>query len=149
MSPATETKIWLAIKSRVESIPLPFPAAWPSEVFEPPYSGNKLLPYLRIGRVTVAPSSVLIAEGSRHLRMGTLIVTLVHPLIPTAPGGGGFNASVYDQIAGEISDHFADGTKMSYNDVCVKVTSQPHAQPGYQEDGFWTVPVSIPWRTFA
>lgn len=77
------------------------------------------------------------------------MITLVHPIIPVSPGFEGRNASVYDEIAGTIANHFADGTEMSYDGVCVKITAQPHVQPGYQEDGNWTVPVSIPWLTFA
>ena len=139
--PSVETKIWLALRERIESIPLPFARAWPAETFTPVYSDGELLPYLRIGRVTVAPVPVFIDTGKRHQRTGTLIITLVHPL--------GRVASVYDEYAGQIAAHFNEGTSMYYNGVCVKVTAQPHVQPGYEQDAYWTVPISIPWRTFA
>lgn len=139
--PSVETKIWLALRDRVESIPLTFAKAWPAETFTPVYNDGELLPYLRIGRVTVAPVPVFIDTGKRHQRTGTLIITLVHPL--------GRVASVYDEYAGQIAAHFNEGTSMYYNGVCVKVTAQPHVQPGYEQDAYWTVPISIPWRTFA
>lgn len=139
--PAVEVKIWLALKSRVDSIPLTFDKAWPAQTFTPPSSGGELLPYLRIGRVSIEPVPAFIEDGKRHTRTGTLIITLVHPL--------GQDVAVYDQYAGQIAQHFADGTQMHYNDVCVKVTSQPHVQPGFEDNGYWQVPISIPWRTFA
>lgn len=139
--PTVEVKIWLALKSRIDTIPLTFEKAWPAQTFTPPNDGSQLSPYLRIGRVSVDPVPVLIGEGKRHDRTGTLMVTLVHPI--------GQEVSVYDQYAGQIAEHFADGTRMNYNGVCVKITAQPHVQPGFEDNGYWTVPVSIPWRTFA
>lgn len=139
--PSVETKIWLALRAQIESIPLPFAKAWPAETFTPTHTDGQLTPYLRIGRVTVAPIPVFIDDGKPHQRTGTLIITLVHPM--------GQVTSVYDEYAGQIAAHFAEGTTMYYSGVCVKITAQPHVQPGYEENGYWTVPVSIPWRTFA
>ena len=131
----------MALRGGVEAIPLPFYKAWPAAVNEPPSQGNALLPYLRIGRVSVAPTPVLMADGKPHNRAGTLIVTLVHPI--------GMDEAVYIQYAGQIANHFAEGYSMYYGGICVKVSSQPHVMDGYLDDGYWTVPVSIPWRTFA
>lgn len=139
--PAVEVKIWLALKSKVDTLALSFAKAWPGETFTPPYSGDQLQPYLRIGDVSVSPVPVLIEEGKRHDRTGTLIVTLVHPV--------GLDVAAYTQYAGQIAAHFAEGSRMYYDGVCVKVTAQPHVQPGYESNGYWNVPVTIPWRTFA
>ena len=143
--PTAEVKIWLALKSRIDSLPLTLSKAWPAETFTPPHSGNPptLQPYIRIGTVTVDPLPVQIATGKPHVRTGTLILTLVHPL------RNGYTMPVYNQFAGTIAEHFADGTMMRYDNVCVKVTAQPHVQPGYEDNGYWTIPVSIPWRTVA
>lgn len=141
--PTTEVKIWLALRARIESIPLSFAKAWPAETFTPPHSGSQLSPYIRIGTVTVDPLPVQIATGKPHVRTGTLILTLVHPMM------NGYSMPVYNQFAGTIAEHFADGTEMRYDNVCVRVTAQPHVQPGYEDSGFWTIPVSIPWRTVA
>lgn len=138
---AVNTNIWLALKSRIESIPLDFPVAMPAEKFTAPYEATSLDPYLRVGRVAVDPLPVMIEDGRRHTRTGTLIITLVHPL--------GQDVSVYDELAGQIAEHFADGTRMQYNGVCVRVTAHPHVQPGFEDNGYWTVPVTIPWYTFA
>lgn len=136
-----ETAIWLALKSRVETIPLSLPFAWVGQAFTPPYSGNKLLPYLSIGRVSGPPSRQLIDYGKPHLREGSLMVTLVHPL--------GDDVSVYDQIAGTVAEHFIDGTHMRYGAICLTVPEYPYEQEGYEYNGYWQVPVSIPWRCFA
>lgn len=141
MSAKIETSIWLALKARIQTIPLGLPFAWPGQNYTPPYSGVKLLAYLRIGRVTTAPVSMLIDHGKPHERNGRLIVTLVHPL--------GDDLSVYDQMAATIAEHFIDGTQMPYGRVCVSVPSYPHVQEGYEDNGYWQVPVSIPWRCFA
>lgn len=143
MSARVEAAIWLALKSQIESLPITYEKAWPGQVFNIPYGGTPSMPkpYLRIGRVSVAPVRQMIADGRRHERTGSLIITLVHPL--------GQDIAVYDQMAGEIAEHFKDGAAMKYGNVCVTVTAYPHVQEGYEDNGYWTVPVSIPWRCFA
>lgn len=143
MSARIETAIWLALKARIETIPLGLSFAWPGETFVAPSSGVSLLPYLRVGRVTASPVRQVIAPGKPHERTGAIIVTLVAPLSTKQ------NVSVYDQMAGEIALHFRDGTEMTFSGICVSVTSYPHVQEGYEDSGYWTVPVSIPWRCFA
>lgn len=142
MSAEIETSIWLALRSRINSFSESYTKAWPGQTFEMPNSAGKLQPYLRIGRVSVAPVRQLIASGKPHRRTGSLMVTLVHPMTAT-------NVSVYDQKAAAIAKHFKDGTKMIYAGVCVEVTSYPHVQEGYEDFGYWTVPVRIPWQCFA
>lgn len=141
MSAGIETSIWLALKSRIDTLPLAYPKAWPGQTFQVPSSGAQLLPFLRVGRVSVAPVRRLIADGKPHERNGSLMVSLVYPL--------GQDVAVYDQIASGIAEHFIDGTQMRYGAVCVAVSSYPHVQEGYEDTGYWTVPVRIPWRCFA
>lgn len=140
MAANIETGIWLAIKSRIDALLPAYQKAYPGQVFTPPKSGTSLLPYLRIGRATATPSRLFVGDGKPYQRTGFIIVTLVHPL--------GQNVSVYDQIAGTISDHFNDETKMRYGNVCVSVPSYPQVVEGYEQDGYWTCPVRIPWQTF-
>lgn len=143
MSAKTETAIWLALKSRVDTLLPAYSKAWPGQTFTPPQSGTPPMPqpYLRIGRVSVAPVRQLIAAGKPHRRTGFLMITLVAPL--------GQDVAVYDQIAAGIAEHFKDGTEMRYGGLCVSVTSYPHAQEGYEDNGYWTVPVRVPWQCFA
>lgn len=141
MAATIETSIWLAIKARVETIPLPYAKAWAGQTFKPPFEGTTLLPYLRIGRVTANPSRMFIGDGKPYDRNGFIIITLVYPL--------GQDQAVYDQIAGQIADHFSDTTKMPLNGLCVSVPSAPHVVEGYEDSGYWSVPVRVPWRVFA
>lgn len=138
-----EAKIWMAIRARIETLLPTYKKAWPAEVFQAPASGVQLDPFLRIGRVSVDPVRVFIESGQRHDRTGSVIVTLVHPLRT------GYQAQTYDAIACQIAEHFPDGLNMRYGDVCVEVTSAPYVNEGYEDNGYWTIPVSIPWRCFA
>lgn len=142
MTATVETKIWLAMRSRVQSALPVVPKAWPGETFEPPYGGNPpaLQHYIRVGRVVAAPVRQLIADGRPHLRSGFLVLTLVYPL--------GQSVTVYDQMAGQIAAHFADGTCMSHQGVSVSVPEYPHVLEGFEENGYWTVPVRIPWQCY-
>lgn len=135
MTATVETSIWLAIKARINSLSLSFPIAWPGEIYDP-----SLSPYIRVGRVSSAPVPAFIADGKPHTRTGFIILTLAHPLGP--------DPSVFDQYAGTIADHFRDGTMMKYGNVCIRVTEYPHIVEGYEDNGFWSIPIRIPWRTF-
>jgi len=141
MAATIETSIWLAIKARIATLLPTYGKAYPGETFSPPYSGSALLPYLRIGRVSAVPARQMIADGQGYERQGFIIVTLVYPL--------GQAVEVYDQIAGTIADHFNDMVRMNYGSVCVSVPSYPQVLEGFEDNGYWTIPVRIPWRCFA
>ncbi len=134
--PAVETQIWLALKSGIDSLGLTLPIAWPAEKFTAVTSG-----YIRVGTVSAAPNPELIATGKKHTRRGFLMLTLVMPL--------GQDSSVFVDLAGQIAEHFKEGETVHYGSVCVTITSAPHVMDGYEDGGYWNVPVRIPWRTFA
>lgn len=133
--PSKETKIWLAIRSRIELFLPSLPKAWPGMVFD-----SVTEPYIRVGRVSVAPVSVLIDSNTAHRRTGAIVLTVVYPV--------GQKSEVYEELGGSIAAFFHDGLQMSHQDACVTVTSYPHVQEGYLDNGYWAVPVSIPWRCF-
>lgn len=136
MDAAVETKIWLALKSRIATLGMNIPVLMPAEKHIQPTTE-----YIRVGRVTIDPSRVLIANGKKYERTGFLMLTLVSPLHS--------NIEVFDNKAGKIAMHFADGKSMQYSDVCVTVTSYPHVVDGYEDGNYWNTPVRIPWRCFA
>lgn len=135
-----DNKIWLALKSHIESLPatVNLPKAWPGELFEQAHTT-----YLRVGLVSTPPENVMIDYGKGHVRTGALILTLVAPMDEK------LTTTQYKHLVGMIAEHFIDGTKMRYNDVCVTVTDYPSVQAGYEGEGYWSVPVNIPWRTYA
>lgn len=134
--PAVETKIWLALKSRIDSLGLSLPIAWPAEKFTAVTSG-----YIRVGHVSSSPNPELIAAGKKHTRRGVLMLTLVMPMNQ--------NSIVFIDQAGQIAEHFKEGDTVRYGSVCVTITANPHVMDGYEDGGYWNVPVRIPWRTFA
>lgn len=141
--PSVETKIWLALKSRIDSLMPGVTKAYPAEIFEVPKVGLLLSKYIRVGHVSAEPASVFIETGTPHQRSGALIVSLVHPIRI------GYTLAQMEEIAGQIAQHFSDGTTMRYLDVCVSVNASPHVQGGYEDSGMWTIPVTINWTTFA
>lgn len=140
MQPTVETKIWMALKSRINSYSTSMPKLMPGEKYARP-SGDLPLPYIRVGRVVTDPVGLMISHGQRHDRTGFLMLTVVEPL--------GHPVEVYDNNAGLIAQHFVDGTSMRYQDVCVTVTDYPYVMDGFEESGYWETPVRIPWRCFA
>jgi len=142
MSAHKETAIWLAIKSRIDTLPSGYARAWPGKTFVPPQAGSPPTPaaYYRIGQVTSAPRRMLIDDGKPHNRDGFIIVTLVYPL--------GQDVAVYTQAAGIIASHFKDGTRMRYGALCVSVPEYPHVGDGFADAGYWMVPVRIPWGCY-
>lgn len=134
--PAVETKIYLALKGSVEALGLSLPIAWPAEKFTAVISG-----YIRVGVVTAAPNPELIANGKKHTRRGYLMITLVVPMNQ--------NSSVFIDMAARIASQFKEGANVRYGSVCVTITANPHVMDGYEDGGYWNIPVRIPWRVFA
>jgi hypothetical protein len=134
--PGTETSIWLAIKARIEALPvLPMPIAWPASTFSP--DGAE---YLSVGEVTVDPVRLLIGSGA-HDRRGSIIVGLVSPL--------GQASEVYREKAAQIAAHFPEDLRLTHGGVTVRIPSRPTVQAGYRDEPYWRVPVVIPWRSFS
>ena len=136
--PTIETKIWLAIKGRIDTLSLAFDRAWPGTLYRP---NNQ--PYLRMAHVVARPAAQLVDSGKPHMRTGRLIVTLVYPLSQKQ------TYEVYVDLQGQIAKHFTDGTNMTYDGVCVSVPEYPQAMDGYEDSGWWNAPVNIDWRCFA
>lgn len=141
-APTTETAIWMAIKAKIAAMSLDgLPIAWPAQKFAAPVSGGVPAPYLRVGRVFTAPVRQFIDDGKPHRRSGSIGITVVYPL--------GADVAVFDQMAGRVAQYFKDGTQMFYGGFCVKITSYPTVQEGFEDNGYWQVPVVIDWECFA
>src|SRR5690554_6323958 len=98
MSSEIETSIWLAIKSRVETIPITIDFAWPAQKYSPAVT----TPFIRVAHLPAEPDRIMVAYGKPHWRKGILMLTLVSRLGP--------DVSVFNQMAGQIARHFRDGT---------------------------------------
>lgn len=132
--PTIETAIWLALKSRVDT--LSGTKLWPAERTTP--AGE----HIRVGRVVATPSRHLIANGKPHERTGFLMLTHCRPLNTIS------NVAQPTEAGGLIAAHFADGIKMRSHGICVSVPSYPQVMEGYEDEGWWFTVVRVPWRCF-
>lgn len=134
MAASIETSIWLALRSRIETLPLSpsLPVAYPASSYSP--DGEA---YLSVGGVSLAPERVLVGRGA-HERNGTLGLIYIAPL--------GQDISVYTQVAGTIAAHFPDDLRLRHGDVCVRITARAHVPGGFRDGAMWHEPVTIPWQ---
>lgn len=135
--PTVETRIWIALKSRIETLMPSVDKAYPAQKYMP--EAGK--PFIRVGKVQADPQRIVLADGKPHRRTGSLILTLVHPIDQ--------DTAFFEEMQGQIAAHFADGTSMTFLGVCVSVSSYPAIQSGYESDGWWNAPVVIRWRCVA
>lgn len=65
MTATVETAIWLALRSRIATLPFSpaLPVAYPASTYRP--DGK---PYLAVGRVSIAPQRVFIGRGAHDRR---------------------------------------------------------------------------------
>lgn len=136
MAVSTETRIWLALKRRIEALPAPqLPVAWPASGFEP---GDAA--YLSVNNIIAPPRRIMVGRGA-HDRNGTLTIVLVHPL--------GQAVEVMQEIAGQIAAHFPEDHCMVYGGVTVKCKAKAHVEEGYRDGSWWRIPINISWRSFS
>lgn len=133
-APAIETKIWLALRKRLEEFPTSVPIAWPGVAFTPTSK------YVRVGFSIIPPERRLIKAGP-HDRKGVFSLT---PCGVLSTEGESLL-----ELAGQLADHFPVDVPFCYMDACVCVIAEPHVVGGYQDKGFWNVPVTINWQCFA
>ena len=127
-----ETKIWMALKSRIQSIPGGLAIAYPADVFTPGAAA-----YIAVGRVNIAPERVFVALGS-HERRGTLTLSHVAPI--------GQDQAVYEEAGAKIAAHFPADLCINLQGVAVKIVSAPHVIDGYRDGAWWRTPVNVFWR---
>lgn len=133
--PGIETKIWLALKSRIQSLPGGLVVAYPASVYSP---GS--VAYIAVGRVTIPPKRTYVGRG-KHERAGTLTLSHVAPI--------GQDVAVYEEAGATIAAHFPEDAKLAYGSICVRIVSAPHVVDGFREGVWWRTPVNISWRCSA
>lgn len=130
-----EEKIHLALKELSKG--LNYPVAYPAEGFTP---GNA---YIRFGEVHTDPARIMIDDGRPYMRSGFLMMTFAGKIINGVP------SESYVRQAGLIAQHFKDSVKIRYMGICVTIYNAPTLLTAYETDGYWNIPVRIPWRCFA
>ena len=130
-----ETKIWMALKSRIATITGGLAIAYPADVYTPTDAA-----YIAVGRVNIAPERVFVASGA-HERRGTLTLSHVAPI--------GQDQAVYEEAGAKIAAHFPADLCMNFQGVAVRIVSAPHVVDGYRDGAWWRTPVNVFWRCAA
>lgn len=148
MPAAVETKIWLALKARVQTLPLSYPIDWPRVPFTKPQSANPVLPdpYLEVRLLPNTSQRIFIGSGDPHRRLGILQVSLMYPVARTQ-GTVDWEAQ-FSQIGGTIATHFRTDLRMTFDGVTVRVEKAPDVAQPFRDDAYWRVPVSVRWQCF-
>ena len=133
--PGIETKILLALKSRIATIPGGLAIAYPADVYTPTDAA-----YIAVGRVNIAPERVFVASGA-HERRGTLTLSHVAPI--------GQDQAVYEEAGAKIAAHFPADLCMNFQGIAVKVVSASHVVDGYRDGAWWRTQVNVFWRCAA
>lgn len=149
--PAIPTKLWLALKSRVSAITLngqSIDKAWPAQPYQPRTVNGTPLPYISVGRATARPVRLQVGSGKERLYEGSLILTLVQPLIVSTTGVS-TPEEAYVERAAQLAAYFPEDSRLNFMGVCLRITSEPFVGDGYQDQGYWRIPVTVDWRSVA
>ena len=130
--PGIETKIWIALKSRIQSIPGGLAIAYPADVFTPGAAA-----YIAVDDTSAAPQRVMVSRG-HHERVGVITVSYVAPI--------GQDFSVYKEAGSAIAAHFPADLCMNFQGVAVRVIKDSYVVDGYRDGAWWRTPVNVFWR---
>lgn len=142
-TPSTETKIWLALRSRVESLVLDptLQILWPGQNVDLP-SGNAL----EVTHLVNRPSRQFIGSNEPHDRRGILQIGVL-----SLPSTNEHAETVVREIAGRVGNHFPTDHRLAYADVLVRIYEAPEVGSSFKDDQRSRVvtPISIRWRCYA
>lgn len=133
----TETKIWMALKGRVEDLVLSpvVPVVYPKE--DAP-AGR----HIRVAHLPNANERLFAKGINPHRRRGILQLTLVSPINPQA-------AEVDMQTAALVAAHFPADLPMIFEGLKVRVERAPDIAQSLRDGPDWLTPVSVRWECFA
>lgn len=136
--PEPITLLWLALRSRIETIPLSpaLPFAWPADDFEPGTAA-----YLSVAFVPNDPSRVTIGATGPHPLTGSLAIGLVVPVALK------WDAARIQNTAGQIARHFPVDLIMRCGTVRAAVTKPPTIQQTYRDGAYFRTPVIVRWQS--
>lgn len=135
MSATIETKIWLALRARLEALTLS-PAlhiAWPNEAFSPVVGTS----YLEATHFPNAVQRQYLKGSDPHFYQGIFQITLHAPLNKVQ----GYAQAT--ETAGLIAEHFAAGQRMYYDNIAVRVAKHPNVLSGRSSGTYFDIPISI------
>ena len=110
------------------------PIAWEDVSYKPVVNHA----YLQVNQLRNTPIEYGIANDIREDR-GILQVTVV------CPGGNGKVAAV--ALASRVSEHFSIDLEIELAGYDLSIQNHPTVHTGIPDEGWYRVPVSIPWQT--
>ena len=135
MTPTKETRIWLAIKDRVDTLPVSYSVIEPGEVFEPS-SG----PFILVSDIRNETARMGI-DPRLHEHSGTLILQARWPIANPV------SRTQMVEIGGKIAEYFPADTMMQYGGVCVRVIQDATMLQPDVDGAYRVVTVRVLWST--
>ena len=126
------TAIRAALEVALKSITPAIATAWENIEFSP----TEDVPFQRLGLGRAKPDDSEI--GQLHIEQGILIVSLNYPT-----GVGPCDAEARADL---VRSTFAKGRSFSASGVTVTIMGTPEVPQGQPVEGWFVVPVKIPWR---
>jgi|TARA_R100000479_G_scaffold176487_1_gene131343 hypothetical protein len=143
--PTTSTATWLALSSRVDSLPGGFAVFGPDEAFDPPSDQYGPLPYVLLSDSRNAPErfglSGGVSGGVAHRESGTLLIALHYPI------ARGISYTQLQEMIGKFVDHFPADEKMRYGTTCLRVERTPDQVTPYRDGTNRVFAVRVLWTT--
>lgn len=141
--PATETRIWMALRQRVLSLPGDYPLDTKDPEFERPADATGPLAYVETANIDSAPERITLGSDDVDDRGGILTVTLMVPIHLKR------TREYLKEQGGGLAAHFPKDLKLYFEDVMVRIEASPRVVDPYRDDAYWRVPVSIRWQSFS
>lgn len=137
--PSIETKIYQAIKARVDALPMKstYPIVWADGTA---YSPHPNQPYLRCTWTPNTTQRQFIGSKDPHRRPGILQIDVMGT---KAQGSG-----VAREVAGQVAAHFPADLRLFFQGVKVSITKAPSVLGSFI-DTHIQVPVQIEVNSFA
>jgi len=96
-------------------------------------------PYLKTWVMPVPTETITLGPDGVHWYIGVFQISCYYPQA--------FGSNDAKVMAGRLVSHFFRGTQVTYNNILVKMR-QAWVNPGFQEDAWYVVPVSINYWCF-
>lgn len=148
--PTIETKIAVALQSRVASLALPYEVLWTADEPESkPATGGQPSPYIEAHHEPNRSARLLIKPNAPHERLGLLLLTLCWPISDVGASSGKTHKDAIREQAGQIAEHFPAGLCMSSQGLGVNVTKAPDVLGAFRDEAYLRTQVRVEYRTYA
>ena len=135
--PTNETKIWQALKAKINSLGLTYPIIYPSTEYTP---SSEI--YIQISHFPNYSDYSQISSPDSVRYKGILQIELAFPIIKK------FSFDVMQEQIANIAAAFKASQAMAFQDVIIKLEKKPDLLTSYRQDGFFFFPISIRYYSF-